>query len=372
MRVLIFGAGASKPAGYPVVSNMVPAVEEFVSRDGETMLRAYWDRWRSWRDAADGVIRELLSNPNPEVVLSLPDLYETALKASNEDQLRRVISKWQRGELTEEDERRYKAYFESESHKRLLAARPALIGFLECLQRFFLYRHYADAKRRDARDYLRRHFARLSDGDVIITLNWDTTAERTLAEEGYWNPLTGYGFRKDLRIMPYGQPLPYGTLTKSKVTVLKLHGSIGWHPCNGGGVYFEHPRFLSNFGFTSNGKPLDLMDPQEPGVGPPEGSVLLYPSFLKQFSGAVMQQIWHEAGEALRNASGIEMYGYSLPESDLAVRTLLNVLRFRSESEPLGLWVHDPSTDAQERWGEFLGKRAVVDGRVIEEVPSVD
>ena len=233
------------------------------------------------------------------------------------------------------------------------------------------YRHYADAKRRDARDYLRRHLARLSDGDVIITLNWDTTAERTLAEEGYWNPLTGYGFRKDLRTMPYGQPLPSGTLTKSKVTVLKLHGSIGWHPCNEGGVYFEHPRFLSNFGFTSNGEPLDLTDPQEPRGGPPEGSVLLYPSFLKQLSGAVMQQIWHTASEALRNASGIEIYGYSLPESDLAVRTLLNVLRFRSESEPVGLWVHDPSTDAQERWREFLGKRAVVDGRLIEEMPSV-
>jgi hypothetical protein len=299
------------------------------------MLRTYWDRWRSWRDAADGVIKELLSNPDPEVVLSLPDLYETALNAANEDQLRRVISKWKRGELTEEEERQYKAYFEPERHKKLLAARPALIGFLECLQRFFLYRHYADAKTRDARDYLRRHFAGLSDGDVIITLNWDTAAERTLAEEGYWSPLTGYGFQKDLRIMPDGQPLPPGTVTNSRVTVLKLHGSIGWHPCNGGGVYFEHPRSLSNFGFTSMGEPLDLMDPQEPRVGPPEGSVLLYPSFLKQLSGAVMQQIWHAAGEALRNASGIEMYGYSLPESDLAVRTLLNVLRFRSESERL-------------------------------------
>ena len=65
-----------------------------------------------------------------------------------------MISKWERGELTEEEERCYKAYFESESHEKLLAARPALIGFLECVLRFFLYRHYADAKRRDARNYL--------------------------------------------------------------------------------------------------------------------------------------------------------------------------------------------------------------------------
>ena len=110
------------------------------------------------------------------------------------------------------------------------------------------------------------------------------------------------------------------------------------------------------------------MDPHQPRVGPPEGSVLLYPSFLKQLSGAVMQQIWHAAGEALATASRIDVYGYSLPESDSAVRTLLNVLRFRSESEMLRLSVHDPSLDAQERWRSFLGRRAVVDARLVEEV----
>lgn len=170
--------------------------------------------------------------------------------------------------------------------------------------------------------------------------------------------------------MPDARPLPTGAVLTSKVIVLKLRGSIGWHPSASGGVYFEHPRFLHNFGFTSKGNPLDLMDPDEPRVGPPEGSVLLYPSFLKQLSGAVMQQIWHAAAEALCNANRVDVYGYSLPESDLAVRTLLNVLRFRSESEVLRLSVHDPSADAQERWRGFLGNRAIVDARLIEEAPS--
>lgn len=358
MQVLIFGAGASRPAGYPLSCELISTIEEFVRAEPEVMLRLYWDRWNSWRHNADGIIRELLSSPDPEVVLSLPDLYETALQAANIQQLRNARNKWEAGELSEEDLRKYEEYWKSEAHKKLSAGRQALIGFLECLRRFFLSRHYRDAKNRTLRDYLRRHLTRLSEGDVVVTLNWDTTAERTLAEEGDWNPITGYGFYKELKTMPSAGPLPTGLRVESKVTVLKLHGSIGWHPSNSGGLYFDQPRFLSQFGFWSNGKPLDLVDPEATRDGPPEGSVLLYPSFLKQLRGSIMQQVWHAAAESLRKAKGVDVYGYSLPESDIAVRALLNALRFRSEADELRLRVHDPGTDAQDRWKTFLGDKA--------------
>ncbi len=372
MQVLIFGAGASRPAGYPLAGELISTIEEFVRAEPEVMLRAYWDRWTSWRDNADGIMKELLSSPNPEVVLSLPDLYETALQAANIEQLRKARSKWEAGELSEEDLRKYEEYWKSEAHEKLLAGRQALIGFLECLQRFYLSRHYQDAKNRTLRDYLRRHLTRLSEGDVVVTLNWDTTAERTLAEEGDWNPITGYGFYKDLKTMSSAGPLPAGLRVESKVTVLKLHGSIGWHPSISGGIYFDHPRFLSQFGFYSSRKPLELMDPEAPSGRPPEGSVLLYPSFLKQLSGAVMQQIWHAAAESLGRARGVEVYGYSLPESDVAIHALLNVLRFRSEANELDVRVHDPSGDAQDRWRRFLGDKPRIDGRLVEEVPHED
>ena len=38
----------------------------------------------------------------------------------------------------------------------------------------------------------------LNVGDRVVTLNWDTTVERTLAELGRWNPTTGYGIEKPL------------------------------------------------------------------------------------------------------------------------------------------------------------------------------
>jgi hypothetical protein len=114
------------------------------------------------------------------------------------------------------------------------------------------------------------------------------------------------------------------------------------------------------------------MDPAAPKSGPTEGSVLLYPSFLKQLNGAVMQQIWRFAAKCLENPQRIDVYGDSLPDSDVGIRALLNVLRFRSQSNEVDLRVHDPSKDAQDRWRQFLGDRACIDGRRIEEGPAED
>jgi hypothetical protein len=176
--------------------------------------------------------------------------------------------------------------------------------------------------------------------------------------------------------MPYEERLPSDVDTESKVTVLKLHGSIGWHESASGAIYFDRARFLSRFDFKSNGKPLWLVDPEAPR-GPGEDPVLLYPSYLKQLRGPVMQQIWHRAGEALREAEQVEIYGYSLPESDSAVRTLLNVLRFRAESGDIRVLTHDPGAASRHRWKAFfganaLGAKALVDDRRIEVEPPAD
>jgi len=370
MRILIFGAGSSMSAGYPSANALIPAVGNFVEEWSDATLKEYWRRWDSWRTNTE-LPKRIVFNPNPEVVLSLPDLYEAATRFADEAEMHDVLEKHRAGKLTEEELRNHKEYYKSEERKRVDEVWLARVGFIECLQRFFFYRHYLDASNRGQRDYLRRHLARLSRGDVVITLNWDTTAERTLAEQGYWNPISGYGFKKDLRAMPYGESLSPDVSTESKVTVLKLHGSIGWHESAAGGIYFERPRFLSRLDFWSNGKPLSLEDPEAP-IGPAEDPVLLYSSYLKQLKGPVMQQIWHLAAEALRGTEQVEIYGYSLPESDLAVRTLFNILRFRAESGTLRVLVHDPSADSQERWKVFLGPKALVGGRRIEEEPPTD
>jgi hypothetical protein len=371
MRILILGAGSSMPAEYPSADALIPAVGKFVEENPDALLKEYWRRWDSWRSNTE-LPAKIVFNPNPEVVLSLPDLYEAATKSADLAEMHEVLEKYRAGNLTEEELRDHEKYYKSEERKRSEEVQRARIGFIECLQRFFFYRHHLDARHREQRDYLRQHFARLSRGDLVITLNWDTTAERTLAEEGLWNPISGYGFKKELRAMPYVESLSPDLNTESKVIVLKLHGSIGWHTSDSNDVYFDQPRFLHEFNFCSNGKPLSLMDPDAPRGRPAEDPVLLYPSYLKQLKGPVMQQIWHLAGEALREAQRVEVYGYSLPESDLAVRTLFNVLRFRAESGALRVLVHDPGAASRERWEAFLGRAELVDGRRIEEEPPAD
>ena len=83
-----------------------------------------------------------------------------------------------------------------------------------------------------------------------------------------------------------------------------------------------------------------------------------------------MQRIWNAAVEALGRAELIDVYGYGLPESDFAVRTLFNPLWFRLERcDGLQLRAHDSSCATRRSWTEFLGREDGTDGRRIEEEP---
>jgi hypothetical protein len=119
MRVLIFGAGASRPACYPLASELISATEQFVkAHPREQPLNNDWECWNSWRNSAeDTVVKDLLFSPNPEIVLSLPDLYAAALQASSLEYLKGVHAKLERGEATGEDLRNYAERLKSEEHK---------------------------------------------------------------------------------------------------------------------------------------------------------------------------------------------------------------------------------------------------------------
>ena len=58
-----------------------------------------------------------------------------------------------------------------------------------------------------------------------------------------------------------------------------------------------------------------MTDPAHPesGAGPPEKQVLLYPSFLKQLDQPDLLCVWNKADRALREATRIRIFGYSLP-----------------------------------------------------------
>jgi hypothetical protein len=342
MKVLLLGAGASKAACYPLASQLMEAVKaeaEGPSRQN-VLVSQDWKEWQRFKDQATGATKELLSDQNPEVVLSFLDLC---------GEVRNV------GEAGE--------------------ASAARDGFLRCLEYFFQAKHFDDSKNRWRRDYLRPVLDDLHPGDAVITLNWDTTIERTLYEDGgwaRWNPVAGYGFHKELckgldnsGIRPHG-PLPTELNVPSEVRVLKLHGSVGWYEAGGDQVYFSKAYFLNWFQFSERGEPLSLFDPLAPSIGPEHHAVWAYPSFLKRFRGKEMRQVWQLADEALRQAERVEVWGYSLPESDSAVRVLLNVLPGRLKRGEVTICVHiygdrPEARKARDRWRTLLEKRECVD-----------
>jgi hypothetical protein len=80
-----------------------------------------------------------------------------------------------------------------------------------------------------------------------------------------------------------------------------------------------------------------------------------------------MQRLWYSAAKALETAETVDCAGYSLPESDLAIRVLLGPLRFRIERGEVSVVVRDPSGEVLDRWRTFLGDRIKRDKRTLQE-----
>lgn len=61
----------------------------------------------------------------------------------------------------------------------------------------------------------------------------------------------------------------------------------------------------------------------------------------------------------MNKADVVEVWGYSLPESDQAVRALVAPLIDRLEHSKVSVIVHDPDFEARERWKKFLGSASI-------------
>lgn len=187
------------------------------------------------------------------------------------------------------------------------------------------------------------------------------------------------------------RPLPSELSKPSDVVVLKLHGSLGWYDRRDAQPYFDSD-FLSLFNLVPGDATDIIHDPRQPDHGPADRALISYPSFLKKFDAPVMQTIWERASRALREATELEVWGYSLPSSDSATRVLLNSLPYRLSAGSVDCLVHipDPQRDpcetdfeyepkrraaalTRERWKHFLGSYAKIDKRALglEEVRTV-
>ncbi len=270
MKVFIFGAGASKPAGLPLGRDLYGSLRAYIlKRSGED------DKYLGVACRLKDLEQQGVLGNSDDFELDLTRL-DVRIKSKDAPPLFRTVRQELADILTD--------HFNALQNE--MATDTARLSYFE--------------------DFAQTH---IHEGDAIITFNYDCLLERVLHALGLWTIEDGYGFPRTLTNSSLEQPEG-----KSPCKVLKLHGSVGWVSS------------VINFDFFVQEEPLAF-------VGYPEARDSAYkkfggrratilPSYVKVLATYPLPQLWREAAERLREASEITIIGYSMPAADSAAWTL--------------------------------------------------
>lgn len=163
----------------------------------------------------------------------------------------------------------------------------------------------------------------LRPGDCVISFNYDLLIDNALIQHcPVWYLDDGYGL-PGFRIIDKHTFYPVNLKRHSKVHLLKMHGSFNWMVCQDCGNFYIFAR--------EDAYPHSLIyrrNKEYPGVEePPDHNldwIIVPPTLKKDFSGKVLQTVWHKAYKALLHADNIVIIGYSLPATDFYVKRLFH------------------------------------------------
>lgn len=155
-------------------------------------------------------------------------------------------------------------------------------------------------------------------------------------------------------------PLDYGVrftnFNKSRaeetVCLYKLHGSLNWLYCPTCISLTLTPGRKGAAELASEPKKCDdcdsLMMP-----------IIIPPTFFKVMSNFYLQQVWHKAEDALKQASRIFFCGYSFPDADIHIKYLLKRVEVNRGSTPEVYIIneHDKKRDYERKIEELRYKR---------------
>ncbi|HEV8581662.1 MAG TPA: hypothetical protein VGX68_21550 [Thermoanaerobaculia bacterium] len=267
MKVYFLGAGASKAAGYPLASELFYELERDCESSRDLDIQRAWRAFSDFRQEAEEPAKTLLTSTNPEIALSLLDLYSRTRELREDGWWMKLFAL--RDSSRPDDLEELKRYPFDTEPPELPKAQEAVRGLLLCLRGFFDWRNHLDNQRESTpnRSYLARELSDLVKGDVVITTNWDSLVERVLLEQGRWTPSDGFGF--SIRLKAEGlKELPSEFPRASEVQVLKLHGSFGWsshaYPRR---LYMRFSGYLQHLYVQLSSGPLFLRDGDEPPFG---------------------------------------------------------------------------------------------------------
>lgn len=213
----------------------------------------------------------------------------------------------------------------------------------------------------------------------IVSLNWDCVLENAI----YWCLDRCGGNAVDVDYCCYTTPLE-GTLRHTpsihqkaiglyNIKFIKLHGSVNCVLCpNCNRLYagLGAPRELLAEYIAGKVCPRcgEIASRAEGGQqqGPVLDPLVISPTFVKEFDNAHIEMIWHNAYVDLCEANRIVFIGYSLPEADYHLRTVLKrairrdahivVVLTQKDSPPKNCEAHIQQKYAASRYRAFFGE----------------
>jgi hypothetical protein len=191
MRTFIFGAGTSFHAGYPLASKLWHEMERWA--------RATFDESHNFRAAVEQMNAEFDLSKSFELVLT--DL---------DNRIEPLCSKRQASSAAD---------FVNSTTPESLKEWIGLVH-LKAMVRDMIPRFFNSLSSHAAESYMRFAHDVLTEGDVVITFNYDLALDRELKRSGKWDIANGYGFA-------IGDITP-ANLPDSPCKLLKLHGSVNW------------------------------------------------------------------------------------------------------------------------------------------------
>lgn len=176
-------------------------------------------------------------------------------------------------------------------------------------------------------EYLINLFSKLKPRDSIISFNWDTIADTTLAmlKTSQFNNYLKIMNDEDIEIERY----------KQRGLFLKLHGSFNWIVCQNNHCKRyrrptlalltrdkKFPRYVSeNFRMC----PFCKRDKTDVGIIPPISNKLIYKN-------SFLHKLWLLAREKLAYTKRIVFIGYSFPQTDFYTEWLFRQINFYEDS----------------------------------------
>ena len=246
---------------------------------------------------------------NPELVFTLGDSFKFLLKDMNKQLIENCNVPC------------------DQNYKKLLEKFNNLLSEYLILKAF----DYGEKRREGEKTYLTKI---VKSSDTFITTNWDVMLEMEFKSSGdVLNPMRIYGY--DIENSQIS-----GKKRKDNVVkIYKLHGYSGLYKKNEK-VYLDAKYKIL---FTQD--KLELQDKLQ------NEKFVIHPSYIKILESNHMLKVWKQAQQKLLDAETIDIVGYSLPDADQAVRTLLMTLRDTKKHINVIL----PDEKMLEAWKEFLG-----------------